>query len=812
MVGGGGDRTPLLMVARCPSPSNDDPAWGCSPDPASVPPPTPPLAAPCVDHAQGKRKKILAKLGLSSVLSPRAPPATSTANATGMTKPRGRSISLSLSLPWTRQKYFGKGRAVTADIALKPEHNSCLKSRANEEEGEESPVLLTSPEATKRRKRRLWWTSRGYKTVPAEAQNQTTNQVSCERPSQAWVPAAPAWSSVIQGLQSVALVLVVTLLSPVGAFCPRGCVCDDQRLRSQCVNADLDVIPILMNPGTLELNLSHNKIKTILEGLTFLRRAALRGLKVLNLCKNELKHVFSEVFEPLRELEELDLCSNQITSIQNFAFKSLKGLSILKLSNNQMYHIQEKAFSGLDSLNLLGLKDNAFTSIPSLVLASISDLEELDFSINPLTSLPFGPFVHVPKLKSLHISRCENLSSIDSGAFTSLGYLTSLALSFNPQLTSLQRDVFKPLSSLRHLVLRGNGLRTFDRSLVSSTVLQSLDLRDNSLECNCSIKWLQEASLNNSISLKIEEILCAGPELLRGRSLSELSEYDLECYNNVVVVASCAAASMALVLLLVAFGIVYYKNCRKMKAMVHDHWPEKIVATWKDPEYQKQQLEDEEYTFHSLRGELGGDQPPPAGLHDELINRTKALKNTFKPEDTIRRSSRRSGNSRTLQDHYSSLKAPSRATQEGYFGVVPLENGVGCNNGSSGNSNTSNGIQRISHYLPPSPPPGAAPRNHKPPIYAEPQIKIRPGSSDGAATKTSKDSGYYSCEFLDQNPYTGSMKEASKARGNSFHSSRSLGRHLPPSDSGVFTLSHVYARQGQQGFSSHQEGIYDNII
>lgn len=599
---------------------------------------------------------------------------------------------MSLSLPWTRQKHSGKHCAVTTDIKSKSGNKSCLRSRATEEE-DESPVLITSPEAVKRRKRRLWWASRGYKTVPAETQTQPLSHVNCEKPSRAWVPGAPAWSSVIQGLQSVALVLVVSLLSPVGAFCPRMCVCDDVRLRSQCVNADLDVIPILMNPGTLELNLSHNRIKTILEGLNFYGAlqyldlahnevvslgsqnfvsqqalhtliinnnkvskihsraflglsklttldlsdnyiesiennafgslsklkildisnnriknltistfAKLRGLKVLNLCKNELKHVFTEVFESLKELQELDLCSNQITTIQNFAFQSLKGLIILKLSNNQMHHIQEKAFSGLDSLRYLGLKDNAFTHVPSLVLAPIGDLEELDFSINPLTTLPFGPFIHVPKLKSLHISRCENLSSVDSGAFTSLGSLTTLMLSFNPQLTSLQRDVFKPLTSLRHLVLRGNGLRTFDQFLVSSTVLQSLDLRDNSLECNCSIKWLQEASLNNTISLKIEEILCAGPEQLGGRSLSELSEYDLECYNNVVVVASCAAASMALVLLLVAFGIVYYKNCRKMKAMVHDHWPEKIVATWKDPEYQKQQLEDEEYTFHSLRG------------------------------------------------------------------------------------------------------------------------------------------------------------------------------------------------------------------
>lgn len=690
MVVGSSDNTPLLMVAICPSPTVEDPAWESPLESASVLSLSTPCPVPGTDHIRGKEHKIFSTLGISSLLSFHTPPYVSRGKKEITGKRSRRNIKLSFNLPLKKQTNSGQRHGARSDFKL---GNKKYPNSETAEEEEKSPILTKSPETEKRKKQRLIWSSKGFKTFPGGILTRPTNEVSCERSSQVWISGTSGWSSVIQGLQSVALVFVVSLLSPVGAFCPRGCECDDVRLRSQCINADLDVIPILLNPSTLELNLSHNRIKTILEGLTFYdvlqyldlahnevvslgsqnfvsqqalhtlvinnnkvskinSRAflglsklttldlsdnyietiennafgslnhlkilnlsnnriknltintfsKLRELKVLDLCKNELKHVFIELYEPLKELQELYLCSNQIATIQNFAFKNLKGLVILKLSNNQMYHIHEKAFSGLDSLRFLGLKDNTFTYVPSLVFAPIGDLEELDFSINPLTNLPFGPFIHVPKLKSLHISRCENLSYVDSEAFASLGLLTTLSLSFNPQLTSLQRDVFKPLSSLTHLILRGNGLRTFDQSLVSSTSLQSLDLRDNRLECNCSIKWLKEASLNNSLSLKIEEILCAGPELLRGRSLSKLSEYDLECYNNVVVVASCAAASMVLVMLLVAFGIVYYKNCRKMKAMVHDHWPEKIAATWKDPEYQKQQLEDEEYTFHSLRG------------------------------------------------------------------------------------------------------------------------------------------------------------------------------------------------------------------
>lgn len=55
------------------------------------------------------------------------------------------------------------------------------------------------------------------------------------------------------------------------------------------------------------------------------------------------------------------------------------------------------------------------------------------------------------------------------------------------------------------------------------------------------------------------------------------------------------------------------------------------------------------------------------------------------------------------------------------------------------------------------------------------------------------------------------MKEPGGKMASS-QTSRSLGRHLPPSDSGLFTLSHIYNRPSQYSFNSQQEGIYDNII
>lgn len=113
-------------------------------------------------------------------------------------------------------------------------------------------------------------------------------------------------------------------------------------------------------------------------------------------------------------------------------------------------------------------------------------------------------------------------------------------------------------------------------------------------------------------------------------------------------------------------------------------------------------------------------------------------------------------------------------------------------------------------------------------IYAQPQIQPKQSKtskkteSNGISHHINKDSGYYSCEFLDQNSYSPKIltpQETTKtflgSNGENMLSSncgRSLGRKIPQSDSGVFTLSHVYCRPNQKNVATVQDGIYDNII
>ena len=485
---------------------------------------------------------------------------------------------------------------------------------------------------------------------------------------------------------------IILKFQGANAFCPSQCQCDDVGLKTQCVNAELDVVPILLNPGTKEFDLSHNHIKTILPGFAFYHELRyldlshneivslgaqnfgtqkslhtlvvsnnkisrvqnraflglpllqdlvlsdnyiesiennafnalpdlhsldlsnnrlenlssqiflkLKNLRSLNLCKNDLKNISSVVFEPLRELQELDLCSNEITVLQDFAFKTLKSLINLSLYSNKIQHVKPKAFVGLNSLKLLHMHDNLLEKVPRKSLREIKDLEELNISLNPIVHLESETFNELPNLVSLHISHCENLSLVEIDVFSGLEKLVFLEMGFNKNIFSLSADIFAPLTELRRLVLRGNRLKTFDGAIIHRSSLQYLDLRDNEFECNCSLKWLQTSSLNKSLGLALEEISCYSPEHLKGRVISGVSDYEMECYSHIAILIACCVASAAVFAILGILAIIYYKNCRKMKTLVHDNWPEKIVATWRDPEYEKQ-VEDEEYTFHSLRG------------------------------------------------------------------------------------------------------------------------------------------------------------------------------------------------------------------
>lgn len=107
-------------------------------------------------------------------------------------------------------------------------------------------------------------------------------------------------------------------------------------------------------------------------------------------------------------------------------------------------------------------------------------------------------------------------------------------------------------------------------------------------------------------------------------------------------------------------------------------------------------------------------------------------------------------------------------------------------------------------------------------------FKSRSQKMNGASLKISKDSGYYSCEFLDHSNHSSPQSDSKTSNGvckdgrpgnhyrdpellncNSRKSLRS--GQLPPSDSGVFTLSRSYSKSNRLA-QTPTDGIYDNIL
>lgn len=99
-------------------------------------------------------------------------------------------------------------------------------------------------------------------------------------------------------------------------------------------------------------------------------------------------------------------------------------------------------------------------------------------------------------------------------------------------------------------------------------------------------------------------------------------------------------------------------------------------------------------------------------------------------------------------------------------------------------------------------------------IYVEPNSSYTSNVWKETPHQILKDSGYYSCEFLDQNSKPFLNGKSSKASKHRICAIKKQNLHpcVPESDSGVFTLSHAYLSPKLPPGAYNNEGIYDNII
>lgn len=277
-------------------------------------------------------------------------------------------------------------------------------------------------------------------------------------------------------IQLLCIALLLASAAQALAFCPNGCTCDDDTLVVSCKEANLDVIPITLNPSIQRLVLKYNRIKTVDAAFQFYGE-----LQYVDLAHNHLVSIPVKSFEAQKKLFELHLDHNKISTINNMTFVGLKNLTVLSLRGNFLLELSSKLFSALPKLQELDLGMNRISRIDSSTFTGLSSLRVLYLDDNQLRYVPTSSFTYLDSLAELHIG-LNAFTSLSDDAFKGLNKLYKLDL-VGAGLVNISENAFRGLTGLRNLGLSDNRLGSVPtRQLGVMTRLEELSLGQNEFQ------------------------------------------------------------------------------------------------------------------------------------------------------------------------------------------------------------------------------------------------------------------------------------------------------------------------------------------
>lgn len=346
-----------------------------------------------------------------------------------------------------------------------------------------------------------------------------------------------------------------------------------------------------------ELNLGQNRISRI--GINAFDN--LNNLRILYLDDNTLTTVPApETFQPLNILAELYLGTNSFITLPGQAFSKLNGLTRLDLRGAGLQNISVEALQGLENMRYLDLSDNRLTQIPQMSLSHLERLEELSLGQNDFELIPSGAFSGLKQLRRLEITGAQNLKRIENEAFQTNTNLESINLSSNKLLSSISENAFTGLPHIKHILLKENQLQTLAEGMFLWSDLQTLDLSDNPLNCDCRLLWLHKLlAAKNGSSQHFLGVVCERPDHLKDQPLNAITPSMLGCSHNdrkqqfflgiVLVVIAATITILALII---------YTCRRKIRELLKGGWGNSALGR-KEREYQKT-FSDEEYMSRQL--------------------------------------------------------------------------------------------------------------------------------------------------------------------------------------------------------------------
>ncbi|KAK6729366.1 hypothetical protein RB195_006427 [Necator americanus] len=292
--------------------------------------------------------------------------------------------------------------------------------------------------------------------------------------------------------------LLLLLFAATVHGCQLGCECSSSV--AVCHGQSLRSVPILLDPRTKRLDLSHNRITR----LTGDELSLYPSLEYLSLGNNSLTHIAPEAFSSLVQLRHLDLSNNDLLAVPRNVFSKLKNLETLILSNNEL-QLSPDCFAGLASLRDLTLSSNRLTYLPPSVFRSLNSLRTLNLAGNKLLTLPASLLSTVPQLRHLDASH-NLLSDLEAGQFSALRDLETLNIADN-LISDISDGAFFGMDNLTLLNMTNNQLVRLPGNTWPLPSLRSLDLSGNpfvALETASfdTLPSLQFLNLSNCRNLK----------------------------------------------------------------------------------------------------------------------------------------------------------------------------------------------------------------------------------------------------------------------------------------------------------------------
>lgn len=232
--------------------------------------------------------------------------------------------------------------------------------------------------------------------------------------------------------------------------------------------------PCRCSAAPLEVNCSDGQFAAVPDGLP-------EDAKLLNLTRNKIKTLVRQQFRTLTQLLDLDLSDNAMASVEAEAFVGLRELRTLSLARNSLKIFPAGAFAGLPSLRTLDVSDNQILVFLDSTFRDLLALQRLEAAGNDLVFVSQRAFAGLGGLQELRLDGC-NLTAVPTEAFAQLDGLRRLRLRCLG-LKTLPSYSFRPLERLKELLISDSPLlENLSGNSLFGLNLTSLAIRRSKLE------------------------------------------------------------------------------------------------------------------------------------------------------------------------------------------------------------------------------------------------------------------------------------------------------------------------------------------